>query len=893
TLCETGAVKYKDDEDVLIFYNPRVVKGEQETYTLEELEVLKNSNDAVLREKQRELMKKLQPLPNVEPTERYSHYVNCGNFMAYGRQSEQMIHMINYLGRQCSRKDIGSAKLIMGAQELFYLDGCSGNGSSEEGYMRDGSCMYGYLRSISEESDMYSEKTKSLEEAVRKAVDSGTLVLAHSEGTTLFSHTVITNGMVLELAEVLNCLAEERRKQAEERRKQAEDRKKLASIEPLTHKIGKLAEKFKILSGKITTKKSFDENDAKNLADGLNELLSMRSKIFKGFTRISGEGLLPKVNSSTEAEQRLFRLMNSFNPGGIILNAIDNVVKNDLIAGLKYIVGRDPKIYNEQPCNSDMRFSVGHDNRVILADCARSYVYNDGVTKANYAIVKKRQLLGGPFIKIPGREYKDIEQIASKAKEVYDRYLTNSTAKAHLAKGATVAAAPRAIDEIATGAEIMPYSAEDYDFELYRKKFLDQYEDEIDIFLKFSKKDERCREINTKEAKKNDLSEILYIIWSSRAIKPKENIGYDEIFFETDLNGSMAAFLNTLCETGAVKYKYGEDALIFYNPEVDEVRGEKETYTLGKLEYFRKNNVIKHAKLMKKLQPLANVVPTVRYFHYINCGNFMGWGKQSEQMIHMINYLNGQCKKSGFWPAKLIMGNHELSYLDGNTDGYTGAGGCCIYGPLYSISEESPMYVEKTKSLEKAVKKAVDSGTLVLAHSEGTTLFSHTVISNYMVTNLAEALTRLARERKDLTSSKPPVHEIDKLAKKFTELSDKIKNNQPFDENDTKNLADRLNEFNSMRPKIFKDFNRVADVQLEINNNVIGIGAMRDLFDIMNNSAYDYEMYQNDLGRITSNSISYIKKVELIPGLKYIVGYNEKINDEEQGYTDMVISEHH
>ncbi|MDR2078024.1 MAG: hypothetical protein LBP39_03605, partial [Rickettsiales bacterium] len=266
----------------------------------------------------------------------------------------------------------------------------------------------------------------------------------------------------------------------------------------------------------------------------------------------------------------------------------------------------------------------------------------------------------------------------------------------------------------------MSDSAKNYDYEVYRIRFIHQYIDEIDRFLMYSTEEARKSGLNTDEMIKNNLSDILDIIWSNRIIEPRNDIGDDKIFFETDLQGDMRAFLNTLCETGAVKYKDGEEALIFYNPEV--VNGEQETYTLSKLEALKNNKDIKikwkHMDLMKKLQPLPNVEPTNRYSQYVNCGNFMNWGKQSEQMIHMINYLNGQCK-GDIKPAKLIMGSQELFYLDGCSDAYVWAGGICMYGCLNAISNKSAIYSEKIKSLEKAVKKAVASGTRALAQREG------------------------------------------------------------------------------------------------------------------------------------------------------------------------------
>ncbi|MDR2077762.1 MAG: hypothetical protein LBP39_02225, partial [Rickettsiales bacterium] len=493
TLCETGAVEYKAGEDALIFFDPETGAEEKKyTYTLDELDKLREKDIAG----HIELMKRLQPLANVEPTKIYSRYINCGGFVnRQGRQSEQMIHMIDYLDRRCkaNENEITPPKLIMGHQELFYLDGCS------VGYSRGGgSCIYGLFSSIPKGSNVYSEKTTSLERAVQKAVDRGILTLAHSEGRTIFSYRVITKHMVTALAQAMFGLAEERRK--------------LAADDPLTDEIGQLAEKFVKLSDKIISNTPFDADDAKDLAKGLNEFLPMRPKIFKNFTK-QDDGLHPKVGSSTKAEELLFHLMSTFNGTGMLTNSIVRVKENDLIPGLKYIVGGDREIYSGQV--NDMRFSVGHSNRVILADCTRSCVFkcNNDVTKANYAIVQRYQtLFGEAFNELPRREYKDIRYSTSEAEEVYRQYVETPFAKVYLAREekkmvisadavekideertnifAPVAEADtRAVvplnntsslkpiekeiieEEITTGAEIMPDSAKNDGYELYKERF--------------------------------------------------------------------------------------------------------------------------------------------------------------------------------------------------------------------------------------------------------------------------------------------------------------------------------------------------------------------------------------------------------------------------------------
>ncbi|MDR2077742.1 MAG: hypothetical protein LBP39_02120, partial [Rickettsiales bacterium] len=369
-----------------------------------ELVILKSSNF----EEHRKLMKKLQPLANVVPTERYSHYINCGDFMDRGMQSEQMIYMIHYLDKQCKDMRIKPPTLIMGNHELYYIDSCS-----DLYVVAKGCCTYGYLSAFKRESPMYLEKTQSMEKAVKEAVANKILTLAHSVGTTLFSHVVITKLMVKGLAEALDQIAKER-----------SDATKLTAEE-----IGKLADKFKELDAKIEGGEPFDENDAKNLAEGLNEFLSMRSEIFKDFTTKPGFGLSCNDNS-TDGERQLFEMMNT-TTGGITWNRIEDVTKDQLIPGLKYIVGHDTVKIDNVLYNSSIRIPPDFDNKVILADCLRSAGYNNGVTKANYVVANPQILWEEKFaldLTILVKNM-DKENSAAGARIACDEYARNLAAK--------------------------------------------------------------------------------------------------------------------------------------------------------------------------------------------------------------------------------------------------------------------------------------------------------------------------------------------------------------------------------------------------------------------------------------------------------------------------------
>ncbi|MDR2778209.1 MAG: hypothetical protein LBB13_01770, partial [Rickettsiales bacterium] len=356
----------------------------------------------------------------------------------------------------------------------------------------------------------------------------------------------------------------------------------------------------------------------------------------------------------------------------------------------------------------------------------------------------------------------------------------------------------------------------------------------------------------------SSLKETIDIIWSSRNIEPRGDIKDDDLIFETDLHGDMRAFLNTLLESGAVQFVEKEDPLIFYNPE--QLSEEKNKYNLEELEGLMVRDPEKHRELMKKLQPLANVKPTKRYSQYVNCGDFLDRGKQTEQMIHLINYLDEQCKKNGIEPAKLTEGNHELLYIDDMNEGISKNAGNCIYG-FYENIREKVFSTEKIKSMKKAVEKAIANKTLSLAYSKGTTIFSHTVIVKSKVLELANALKMLYEERKNKADNEPPEeNEVAMLANKFEELGIKINQNQIFNENDTEKLAEGLNQFIEIRYKLFGNI-KIKEGVLYENSTA----AEKKIFSLMNSFSSD---------GITWNRIGNVQYSDQIPGIKYIVGHD-------------------
>ncbi|MDR2778538.1 MAG: hypothetical protein LBB13_03520 [Rickettsiales bacterium] len=331
--------------------------------------------------------------------------------------------------------------------------------------------------------------------------------------------------------------------------------------------------------------------------------------------------------------------------------------------------------------------------------------------------------------------------------------------------------------------------------------------------------------MNSNEISENTAEELFYAIYGNRLVKPDNSLGSNKIIIGTGENGSMREFLRTLLTAGAIKYVENEDPLIFYDFEA------KKKYTIQNLKNLQKQNSVEHEKLVKKLQLVANVIPTEKYSSYVNCGNFLNSQGQRGQIINQVTYLDAKCKEIGINPAKLLMGNKGLSSLD-------------------TIYKSKNM-----KNEEKKIFDAMAKGNLKSASSEGNTIFSCVPITEETIRNMRDAVTSIwfYKQKNDKpevkgyeknNSAMPSNDEINILGRKL-----QINSKRKFDEDCTKNLVDAINEFTVMGAKLL----------LEWKENSGGLGVSDTINEILKAMNFNKTNIE-------------VENENLIPGLKYVTG---------------------
>jgi hypothetical protein len=125
---------------------------------------------------------------------------------------------------------------------------------------------------------------------------------------------------------------------------------------------------------------------------------------------------------------------------------------------------------------------------------------------------------------------------------------------------------------------------------------------------------------------------------------PEEKPSRDTVIFETDLHGDLLVFLYTLLKNGMTEFdRNNKTRIIFYNSS------EHKEYTLEKLENYRKDSSavdVKNKNRILYAQILPDVIPTKIYGQYINCGDFVDRGEQTEQVAYMIPFLSRRYRKN-------------------------------------------------------------------------------------------------------------------------------------------------------------------------------------------------------------------------------------------------------
>jgi hypothetical protein len=309
-----------------------------------------------------------------------------------------MLPQLLFLNRKCRENEIEPAKLLIGNHELLYGDRYiinlvrAKNGFSPNQHIIEnlGNCVFGDFSQLRNNRncagflELLEEKANFTEEIAREAIANGTLSLAHSQGTTIFAHTVVTKNIVYDIAESVEIFYEE----TLQKLKTASNKEKTGEF---AEKLNSLKTEFAALREKIEQGQVFDENDAKRLVDALNGFSSLRAAIVSK-KKLNGDLTL------SAGEYKVLLIVSGFNPNGLTSNRLGELRKSDLIPGLNYVVGHDPSSKH-----ANMEPSEKLDRKVMPIDSGRFFGASNGfIAWANYGIAKRADF-NGPNLKKPAK----------------------------------------------------------------------------------------------------------------------------------------------------------------------------------------------------------------------------------------------------------------------------------------------------------------------------------------------------------------------------------------------------------------------------------------------------------------------------------------------------------
>ncbi|MDR1494796.1 MAG: hypothetical protein LBI29_02025 [Rickettsiales bacterium] len=422
---------------------------------------------------------------------------------------------------------------------------------------------------------------------------------------------------------------------------------------------------------------------------------------------------------------------------------------------------------------------------------------------------------------------------------------------------------------------------------LYNPSFLLYCADDFcDSLRSRSKEDKDLARNRNLEEVENRLRLLIYMIVGSLATKPRKDLESDlsvnSVVVESDLHGDISAFFFTLLRNGMVEFNRSNPiGIIFLDPV------EKKEYTLEKLEkrreeFERKFDGKEFASLMFHMQLLPDVIPTERYGRYINCGDFVDRGQQSEQMVFLIRRLYRLYSNlfGDYLIPRILIGNHENFYIAHDIEysiRYAIANGA---NNTFSTGRNATEYgvskncMAKFSAISGSIREAVKSGELCLVYSIGTTLFSHAVITRGMVTELGKYFGAMARALVDSpTGWNDPNYvklkeRIQNLAVELKKMTNLVLGERDLTEIEIGKLVLVLNEFNIIRVILVERHG----IEVEKGQTVLFLPGEEEIIQIVQG--------------LTRESITWIreedlKMSDLIPGLKYIVGHDANRNNKQ------------
>jgi hypothetical protein len=223
-------------------------------------------------------------------------------------------------------------------------------------------------------TDSITNRLREMTMSIRNSVMDGELCLAHSIGTTIFTHALITKDMVEEVANAFNKLSGALKAQ------EKSSTKKRINID--NNAIHNLAERFNTLSKLIKDDKPFDIEETEELVRCLNEFNIIRTVIIIEKERIE-ESPEKEEYEVLPGEDGIIKVMNMKQNGSAITDKRKyDTRKEEFIRGITFIQGHDTnRDFNGKSERYD-KWAPLFDGIIAYIDSSRSSGYNEGITNS-------------------------------------------------------------------------------------------------------------------------------------------------------------------------------------------------------------------------------------------------------------------------------------------------------------------------------------------------------------------------------------------------------------------------------------------------------------------------------------------------------------------------------
>jgi hypothetical protein len=290
---------------------------------------------------------------------------------------------------------------------------------------------------------------------------------------------------------------------------------------------------------------------------------------------------------------------------------------------------------------------------------------------------------------------------------------------------------------------------------------------------------------------------------------------------------------------------------------------------------LKTKNKIDCRNILSRIQILPNIEPIKNYSQYINGGDYVDRGRQSETVINMFAYLHRQCIDNNISPPKLVLGNHEVFYMTNDLDLAIFNGANHTFSPKsYAGSVFAPeVTIKKLQAKSEIIRGGIKDAMFTLACNVGTTIFSHAAISNIALIDLETYLREFQPqiEKSKMKTEKKNYFRVTskELIECFQNINEKIvkyyaERKEPLSEADITSVVKALNRFNIMEMHLIEERATMTDLEQDLEQSI------SNLIDIMKGSESD----NRHVGKITWQRKFGTSIDNLLPGATNVLGHD-------------------